>query len=440
MRNMNRMKSEIDIRDQDFRMGAAAVRILADDSMVIGGGIFPSYKSGQEGELRASAIVLEKGNRVCIISCDVLMMQRDILDDVCLRIERETGILSGNILISSTHTHHAPTTATVHGYERDQLFSSRVKEAMVSAAIKATGNLGEAACRFSCGRENTVGQNSRVILTDGSVLWVPSEPQYASLEPTGVHDPDLPVCTFEMKDGSGQVLLFSHGCHNIGARDPDKRSPGFYGLAAQELEKENGGMAIFLSGASGSSHNLKLTTEELVSAVKTAVTDTMHRAGTVEISGIVSMKSEFEFGIRYFQEKEEDQAVSDYCHKMRVDWCDHPQDIVNVFRDMRKSLVKHQGEVRKSWLQVILMGDIAWVAVPGELFGTLAREIKNRSPFHQTYIIGYANDHIGYIPDSKAFELGGYQIWTGYHSLVKKGTGEQIVEQALAMLNKLKKT
>lgn len=432
------MKKPDSNREQNLKLGAAAVDIGADDSMVIAGGIFPAYKSGQEGALRASAVVIERGNKVCIVSCDVIMMQRDMLDDVCTRIEAETGIPFGNILISSTHTHHAPTTVTVHGYKRDELFSSRVKEAIVSAAITANRNLEQARCNFACGRESTVGQNSRVILDDDTILWVPSEPQYASLEPTGRHDVDLPVLSFDLKDSGRKVVLFSHGCHNIGSRDPDKRSPGFYGLAAQEREKEHGGITIFLSGASGSSHNLKLSTDEMINSVKVAVNDAIFSARKEDVFGIESIKIEFDYRIRTFNDKQEDRAVSHYCHKMRVDWCDNPQDIVDVFRDMRKSLAKQQGEVRKSWLQVILIGDIVFIAVPGEFFGTLAQEIKERSPFHNTYIIGYANDHIGYIPDKDAYELGGYQIWTGYHSIVENGTGELIVEKTLGVLNKLK--
>lgn len=433
------MKRPNDSQDRNLKLGAAVINIESDDAMVIAGGIFPAFKYGQEGDLRASAVVLEKDSKVCIVSCDVITMQRDMLDDVCARIEAETGIHFGNILISSTHTHHAPSTFTVHGYERDELFCSRVKEAVVLAVISANRNLEQAQCNFACGKESTVGQNSRVILDDGTILWVPSEPQYASLEPTGPYDVEMPVLSFDLKDSGRQVVLFNHSCHNIGSRDPVKRSPGFYGLAAQELEKEYGGVAVFLSGAAGSTHNLKLTTDEMINSVKGAVNDAISSGRREDVFKIESVKIEFDYKIRTFNEKEEDKAVSYYCNKRRVEWCDNPQDIVNVFRDMRKSLVKHQGEVRKSWLQVIQIGNIVFVAIPGELFSKLAYEIKSRSPFQNTYIIGYANDHIGYIPDKSAYQLGGYQIWTGYHSLIEKGTGELIVEKALDLLNKLKR-
>jgi hypothetical protein len=87
-------------------------------------------------------------------------------------------------------------------------------------------------------------------------------------------------------------------------------------------------------------------------------------------------------------------------------------------------------------MQVILLGDIAFVGVPGELFAELGMEIKRRSPFRYTYVVGIANDYIGYLPDDKAFDLGGYQTWAT-RSYSERGTGESIVSQAIEILDSL---
>src|SRR2546430_11194572 len=49
------------------------------------------------------------------------------------------------------------------------------------------------------------------------------------------------------------------------------------------------------------------------------------------------------------------------------------------------------------------------------LFRSLGQDIKRRSPFRYTYVAELANDWIGYLPDRPAFDLGGYQTWTGLH-------------------------
>ncbi|MHC4461716.1 MAG: hypothetical protein ACYS6W_08490 [Planctomycetota bacterium] len=420
---------------KDIKVAAAAAEIVGDDSMEIAGGISPGHVVGQEGKLRASAIVIETNTKVCIVSCDVLVLQRDILDDVCRKIEAEENIPFENILITSTHTHHAPTTVTVHGYKRDEIFCGRVKKAIVSAVHKANQKLKDApsaSMYFWLGQESTVGQNSRQLLEDGTIWWVGSRAD--ALRPTGPFDPELPVLAFKRADGTLEALLFNHSSHNIGVRSSG-RSPAFYGLAAQELEEELGGTAIFTPGAFGSTHALTLSVDERILRIKNAVKQAYSKAAKTEISPVTSVKKEFKYRVRKFDEDAEAEAVSYYCRKRLGG---NPDDIIEVFTKMRKELVKHQGKVRNTWLHVILINDIAFVGVPGELFGQLGIEIKRRSPFRYTYVIALANDYIGYIPDKQAYDLGGYQLWTGFHSFVERGTGEAIVAEAVRLLEELK--
>ena len=417
-----------------IKVAAAATEIAGDDSMAIGGGIFAGYVSGQEGKLRASAIVIEANIKACIVSCDVLALQRDILDDICRKVEAEENIPFENILITATHTHHAPTTVTVHGYERDEVFCGRVKDAVVSAVHQANEKLKDArpdSMYFGKGQESTVGQNSRQLLKDGTIYWVGSRDD--ALRPTGPFDPELPVLAFKRADGTVEALLFNHSSHNIGVRS-NKRSAGFYGLAAQELEEELDATTIFTPGAFGSTHVLTLSTDERILRIKNAVKEALSKAAKRKIPVINSVKKELKYRLRSFDEDEEEKAVSYYCHKRLGG---DPERVVEVFRKMRQELMKHQGEVRSSWLHVILIGDIAFVGVPGELFGKLGTEIKRRSGFRYTYVIGLANDYIGYIPDKEAYDLGGYQVWTGLHSFVAKGTGEAIVEEAVRLLDEI---
>ena len=79
------------------------------------------------------------------------------------------------------------------------------------------------------------------------------------------------------------------------------------------------------------------------------------------------------------------------------------------------------------------------VGVPAEFFTVLGQDIKRRSPFRYTYVAELANDYIGYLPDKKAFDLGGYQTWTGLHSFADRDAGERMVDAAVRMLDELAK-
>jgi hypothetical protein len=421
-----------------LRVGAAAVELEADDTMIIAGGITAGKATGQEGKLRAVAIVLEKppGGRLVIVGCDILMITRQHLDPVLAEIEQTTGIPAANVLINCTHTHHAPSTMVLHGYGLDEMFTRRVQRAIVKAVQEANGKLSKEDCQFyfHLGEEKTVGQNSRQLLSDGMIYWI--GPHTNFVRATGPFDPELPVFAFRDPGGALQALLFNHSTHTIGTRETGKRSPSFYGLAGQELEAEFGGVVCYLEGASGSTHNLELKCDDATRRIKAAVREALAQAKARPVEKLASLKRPFRFKVRTFEEKQEDEAVSRYCRKYAGSYAD---TVIQVFRDMRKTLAAQRGQERETWLQTICIGDVAIVGVPAEYFTQLGLDIKNRSPFRYTYIAELANDWIGYLPNLEGHKLGGYQVWTGYHSYAEPGTGERIADEVVKMLRELEK-
>jgi neutral ceramidase len=421
----------------DVRTGAAAVNLEADDSMVIAGGIGPGKATGQEGLLRVVAVVLDKPGaaKVAIVAADVLFVTRDFVDAALVQIEKSTGIPPGHVLVNATHTHHAPCTATVHGYVRDDVFVRRMQDAIVKAVEDANARLdgGDSECLYKLGHEDTVGANSRVLLSDNTIWW--TGPGNDALRHTGPFDPQLPVLAFRGSDQKLRALIYNHSTHTIGTRKPGVRSPSFYGLAAQELETELGGTVSFLEGASGSTHNITgVPTDEAVRRMKKAVTEALSQAEPHAVTKLVSIKRPFSFKVRTFDESVEDEKVSSYCRKRIPAGAD---GVIEVFRNMRRQLKPEQGKTRETVLQAIRIGDVAIVGVPAEYFTIFGVDIKKRSPFHDTMVAELANDWIGYLPNLEAHELGGYQTWMGLHSYAEPGTGERIADSVVGMLEEL---
>lgn len=420
----------------ELKVGAAAAKLTADDAMVIGGGIGPGRAKGQEGELRASAVVIQdpQGAKVVLVEADVLMVERDVLDSAAKRIAEATGAPFDNVLINATHTHHAPTTVTVHGYQREEGFAKHVGDRAVEAAVAADKRLAPASMSFRLGEESSVGRNSRLLLANGMIYWVGTQDDV--VRPTGPFDPELPIWAFRRPDGSLEALMFNHSTHTIGARTPGLRSPAFYGLAAQDLEKELGGTALFFEGASGSTHNLDLKGDEMTVRIKDAVRAGLAKAEPKTVDRVQGVRKEVVVKVRDFDEAREDAAVAAYeAHKVKD--AKNAQFVIDTFRDMRRGLASKRGEERKTWVQAVRIGDFAIVGVPAEFFTVLGQDIKRRSPFRYTYVFELANDYIGYTPDRKAFELGGYQTWTGFHSYTAPGTGEMLVDEAVGLLKTL---
>ena len=418
-----------------WQVGAASVPMQADDSMVIGGGIGPGFATGQEGILQSTAIVIRGDKTLCLIAIDVLMMHRDWMDQAAKAIEKECGIPFDNILINASHTHHAPSTVTVHGYSQDEQFCKRTVAAMVEAAMIANQQALESdPCIgfFRLGQEATVGQNSRQLLKDGKIYWIGPKDDF--VRPTDPFDVDLPVVSFRKKDGSDVAMFFNHSTHCIGTRS-GKRSPSFYGLAAQDLSERHKAPVAFFSGAAGSTHNLVLDCNEMVTRIESAVEDAYDKATPMQSSRLASIKRDISFQMRTFDEQAEDFAVSEYCHKYAPQGADL---IIRVFRDSRLKLKPAQGQIRSMWIQAMQIGDVYVVGVPAEFFTVLGLEIKRRSPFRNTFVFALSNDYVGYLPNRQGFKNGGYQTWAGLHSFSEVGTGEMVVEECLKLLNELK--
>lgn len=420
---------------------AATAEIAADDSMIIAGGILPAYGTTQEAPLRASALLLQADAPVCLVSCDVLALPRDVCDAAARGISEACEVPAENVLLTATHTHHAPSTFTVHGYGRDDEFCRRIVEAAISAGRQAREKLAlaegkpnetEAELRYACGIEGTVGKNSRWFMDDGQITWCGYD-ESLMVRPSGPHDPDLPLLVLRRPGGQVVGGAFCHATHNIGTLTGAARSPGFFGLAAQELERQHGGPFLFLPGAFGSSHRFEdCPAPEAVIRVTAAANEALQRAQPALRGPVLALKRPFTCTRRQWDEAEEDAKVRRWCDR----WCDagSAREFARVFAAMRAEMAPAAGESFQTWLQVIRLGDVAIVGVPGEMFGALGLEIRRRSPFGHTMVVGVANDEIGYIPNRQGYADGGYQTWVGRHCVVAPGTGEEMVEAALGML------
>lgn len=420
--------------EPSWRVGSATSEMLADDSMVIGGGIGPAFVQGQEGKLQATATFIQGDLSLCIVSIDVLMMHRDTMDRAAHAIANACNLPLDNIMINASHTHHAPSTVTVHGYVRDEQFCDRTVDAILIASKKAKSIAEQAeVCQgfFRLGQEATVGQNSRQLLKDGRIYWI--GPRDDFVRPTDPFDVDLPVIAFRSASGILQGALFNHSTHCIGTRT-GKRSPGFYGLAAQELADEHHVPIAFLSGAAGSTHNLNLSCDEMIIRMKDAFNRALEQATPMASANLAAIRREFPFVVRTFDEKTEDDKVAEYCRKYAPASAD---PIIQVFRECRRELKVEQGKNRRMWLQVVQIGDVYLVGVPAEFFTVLGLEIKRRSPHRNTFICGLSNDYVGYLPSREAFKNGGYQTWVGLHSFSEIGTGEMVVDECVNMLKEL---
>jgi hypothetical protein len=115
---------------------------------------------------------------------------------------------------------------------------------------------------------------------------------------------------------------------------------------------------------------------------------------------------------------------------------DAPKFLERVHAYKVLDVAAREGKPLDGEVQVIALGeDLAFVALPGEIFVELGLAVKKKSPFSHTVIAELANGSVGYVPTRKAFEQGNYEPVS---ARCAPGSGERLAEIATRLLAELK--
>ncbi len=80
------------------------------------------------------------------------------------------------------------------------------------------------------------------------------------------------------------------------------------------------------------------------------------------------------------------------------------------------------------------IGPLKWISIPGEAFVETGWALRKSGA---TFVVGYANGWIGYLPIRRAYDEGGYEVEPGAWIRVAPGSAERLEELARTLLNKV---
>ena len=125
-------------RDVTAPVKAASASVkLTDDNMAELESQTKVFDRPWEGEFRAQALVLDAGQRICLVSLDSQNLLSAMTHSAARRIAAATGIPEGNVLICATHTHRGPRMTDAFGVTPNAEFVRRLEEGSVRAAVQA---------------------------------------------------------------------------------------------------------------------------------------------------------------------------------------------------------------------------------------------------------------------------------------------------------------
>jgi neutral ceramidase len=392
----------------DYKAGIGRIIITPDKPIYMSGYANRDHPSeGAIHDLWAKALVIEdhKGNRVVIVTTDLIGLPRSISDIVAARAEKEYGIDRAQLVLNSSHTHTGPlirhNLETMFELSPDDSqvvtdYAATLTEKLVMVVGAALKDLAPANVWFGNGRA-TFAINRRESTPKGVIIGE------NSAAPT---DPDVPVLKVTAPDGKLRAVLFGYACHNTTLTGQFYRISGDYaGFAQIAIEEANPGAAalfMMLCGADQNPHprsTLELARQhgtELAAEVSRVLGEKLTRVhGTMRAAFQIT-----ELGFAP-QSREAFEARLQETNVWRVR---HAKAMLRLYDD-GNPIRRYSYPV-----QAIQFGkDLTLVALGGEVVVDYVLRIKREFGSKGIIVAGYSNDVMSYIPSLRVLKEGGYE-------------------------------
>jgi hypothetical protein len=436
----------------DLKVGAAAVSITPQLGTPLAGYYNTRLCDGVHDEIFAKAIVIESaGTRVALISCDLITMPPDVAQKSRQLIEEQSKIKPDHVMLGATHTHTGPIlpgrtareTSDGPGGALAQQYVEQLPGRIASAVKQATDKLSPARASHAVGRETSLSFNRRYHMKDGTVGWNPGKLNPKIDRPVGPIDPAVAVVYFESTEGAPLATYVNFTMHpdTVGGNQVSADYPAALCNILARLRGDSM-VTLFTNGACGDINHVNF-----FSADPQKGNEEARRIGTVLAGEVIKTSTRLKpvaadalRARREIVKLELPKFTAEELQKARATAVKFGKDAppfldrVHAFKVI--DVAARDGKPWEVEVQVIALGDdIAWVALPGEIFVELGLAIKEASPFKTTIIAELANGAIGYIPTRKAFEQGNYEPIS---ARVTPGSGELLAETAIKLLNDLK--
>lgn len=407
--------------------------------------------------LFAKSLVLDDGEtKLAIVVCDLLGAGRTYLDKAKELIRERCGIPHSNVLISCTHTHTGPSIEDM-GY--GDILVRKISDSVQLADSRLT----EAEIGYGREREEKTVGNRRFLMKDGTVRTHPRLKDPGIIAPEGPVDPEIGVFVVREVEGKTLCVLGNYAAHYAGLSPTEKRedmytiSADYCGAFSEMIQRLRGErfVAILANGACADVMTFDPRNPHgkataffghawrvggLLAAKAFWAWNEMEFCDSAKLSAAIDdlaiprrmpTDTEIELARKYVSGKAAPANMRHHAWK-------------NFFGPRIEEYAEAPREV-KTWVQVLAIGDLAIVGLPGEIFVEHGLRIKRESPFKYTFIFELANDSVGYVPTLKAFEedtrlpleaSGSYETTIGPNQLVPEA-GNIIVESALKMLDRV---
>lgn len=385
--------------------------------------------------LHVRVVILSDNEDILIVSLEMTSLAKDEIDEIKTIISKETHIKRKNIWVCVTHTFSAPHILPDFVLQDEISRNKKVilKQLIFDAVREATQTAKAGMTEISLGfGSGTCYVNINRDFETPNGWWIGNRGD-------GPSNKELSIIRINNSDGNLMAVIFHYAVQSsildgsILSDYGKAVSSDLAGVACSQIEHEyNNVVAIFMLGASGDQ-----------SPIKKAKTVSLNSQGIVEETDIK------EDGIALCQELGAKLANDT---KIVIDRTDCPITSVHIeihtlsFEVPTKHMTTlneikptHLYEYnmtgkKKMNIEVLCIGNIAFLGVKPELNCITARKIVENSSFAKTLVTTMVNGGAKYMADSNSYDRFTYEAM---NSPFAKGSAEILCEHAINLLDSL---
>ena len=365
---------------------------------------------GKLHELWMKALTLEddRGHRAVLVTSDFQGIPKSMSDRVFEKLDQLFALQRHQVMLTFSHNHCGPRLGDdlidYYPVESDQEklveeYTSEMVTTMVAMIGETLGKLapvelhqGVGQTTFAVNRRNNREADVPKMIADGVPL-------------VGPVDHSVPVLTVKRQDGSLEAILFGYACHptTLSFMTWCGDYPGFAQLQIEA--KHPGALAMFVNTCGGDQNPLPRRSVELCERYGLMLAEGVEKALEQPLQSISSgLKSNFEYvDLPYLAtvERNELQSLLGDTNAVRARWA------ARMLKQLESgsSFAPTYPYPIHAWQ---LGKEMLFIGMGAETVVDYALKFKKKYGAG-TWVLGYTDDMISYIPSRRVWEEGGYE-------------------------------
>ena len=436
--------------------GFARVNITPMLGIGLAGYFKTRVADGVLDDLEINALALVCGeDKVVLLSVDHVGMMREITTDFRAHISEMTGLPMEAIYIHATHTHTGPFLVLQSEDELEREYYQMVRRKIADVTKLALDDLKPAKMGWGIGQAPDIAFIRRFRMKDGSVRTNPGVNNPEIVSPIGEVDERVSVIRFD-REGADTLVLVNFADHpdTVGGCRISADWPGF---VRRFVEAEHGVDCLLVNGFQGDVNhinvNAKANNVNGFDGVPRRYDHTCHMANVVagavlQVFGNVNYTDVD--SLRFLQRtanlpsnmpKPEDMPLAREYNRLHNEGRDDlipftGMELTTAVAEAGRMLrLEHGPEFFPLGLGGIALGNISFVAIPGEPFTGIGLGLKKAEDWTLVLPMCLTNGCDGYFPMQDSYDEGGYEARSSNY---RAGVAEQIIEEGLQLLKELR--